>query len=60
MERTCGRDCFKRGRGHLSALSRLFGTVLEQHRVLVRSKMLAVQHFYAWTEYNTSKLSLAL
>ena len=25
----------------------------------VWSKMLAVQRFYAWTEYNTSKLSLA-
>ena len=26
--------------------------------MLVWSKMLAGQHFYAWTEYNTSKLSL--
>ena len=35
MERTCGRGCFKRGRGHLSDVCWLCGAVLEQHRVLV-------------------------
>ena len=35
MECTCGRDCFKCGRDHLSGISWLCGAVLEQHRVLV-------------------------
>ena len=34
MERTCGRGCFKHGRGHLGGISWLCSAVLKQHRVL--------------------------